>query len=121
MMLSAFYFYQPFPLKSAGRLTSFDAAQKTSFCLHPRGRIARFASPSLRSPPLGNPPSRKVRAATAAFLLIIIIFSSKVHFLDLVYVVASCHVVVFVVLDLVCVARIYLALVGLVYVVVLVY
>ncbi|OGT60170.1 MAG: hypothetical protein A3E85_04250 [Gammaproteobacteria bacterium RIFCSPHIGHO2_12_FULL_45_12] len=41
---------QPFPLKNAGRLPCFYAAQKPSFCLHQKGEN--------RDLPLWNPPSR---------------------------------------------------------------
>ncbi|OGT61645.1 MAG: hypothetical protein A3E85_04135 [Gammaproteobacteria bacterium RIFCSPHIGHO2_12_FULL_45_12] len=44
---------QPFPLKSAGRLPCFYAAQKQSFCLHQKGEN--------RDLPLWNPPSRNVQ------------------------------------------------------------
>src|SRR3990167_182853 len=44
---------QPFPLKNAGRLPCFYAAQKPRFCLHQKGEN--------RDLPLWNPPSRYVQ------------------------------------------------------------
>ncbi|OGT63022.1 MAG: hypothetical protein A3E85_05000 [Gammaproteobacteria bacterium RIFCSPHIGHO2_12_FULL_45_12] len=52
---------QPFPLKNAGRLPCFDAAQKPRFCLHQKGEN--------RNLPLWNPPSRNVQRESLIDLL----------------------------------------------------